>query len=101
MSKIRIVYLYLVCLISLFIAVGSFVGGVNQTAEYFFPTSYYDYSYDYMSFGGNAYPEENANYKAATLRALITCFAFSAVALPLFIYHWRRIEIERKESEVE
>ena len=98
MSKIRTIYLYLVCLITLFMAIGGFISGIHYIAECFFPTSYSDpfkLSPSYTS--GNSYLE---NEKIRSAKASITSFALVAVACPIFMYHWKKVESERKESGV-
>lgn len=95
-KKIRIIYLYLVCLISLFLIVGGIVFTVNAVAQYFFPTNYY-YSSSYYSYNERKIEEENT--KRANLRNAISSFALIAVSSPIFIYHWKKVEAERKEME--
>lgn len=89
MSKnIRVIYLYLVCLILLFIIIGSFVYSSYSIGEYLFPTSY-------SAVGTTSY--ENARIES--LRVAISSIATFVVSLIIFIYHWRKIEKERKEME--
>ena len=99
MSKIRTIYLYLVCLVTLFMAIGGFIGGVSYLAQSFFPTSYssiyfddYDYGYD---------KADSDNEKVRNLKYSITSFALLVVSAPIFMYHWKKIEDERKELEVQ
>lgn len=116
MSTIRIIYLYLVCLITIFMAVGGFVTAVNHISQYFFPTSYsyYNYpvyyededyndekfmEYDYKADQANQEIEKQ-NQKIRDLKASITSLALVAVSIPIFIYHWKKIELERKELGV-
>lgn len=89
MSKnIRIIYLYLVCLIMLFIIVVSFVYTSYSVGEYLFPTSY-------SGIGTTSY--ENARIES--LRTAISSVATFIVSLIIFVYYWRKIEKERKEME--
>lgn len=110
MSKIRIIYLYSVCLITLFMAVGGFISSVNYIAQCSFPTSYYastyyygdkyvetEYDYKYDAFYQKS---ERENEKIRNLKSSINSFALLIISAPIFAYHWRKIESERKESEV-
>lgn len=97
MSKnIRIVYLYLVCLISLFMIIGGFVATINSFAEYFFPTNYYSY-YDETDISRRKIQEKND--KIDSLKSAVTTIALLAVSTPVFIYHWKKVEKERNELE--
>lgn len=101
MSKnIRIIYLYLVCLITLFMIIGGFVSTINSFAEYFFPTNYYgSYSYYYDA---EEIANENIrkqNDKIDNLKSAVTSIALLVVAIPVFAYHWKKIEKDRKELE--
>lgn len=89
MSKnIRIIYLYLVCLIMLFLVVGGFIFTFNSFANYLFPTTYSDI--------GTVYYE---NSRIENLKSAITSFATFIVSGLIFIYNWKKIEKERKEME--
>jgi hypothetical protein len=93
-KRIRVIYLYLVCLISLFLIVGAIISSVNYFAQYFFPTN----SYSYYSVVERKLEMEND--KIENLRNGISSLALLAVSTPLFIYHWKKVESERKELEV-
>lgn len=101
MSKnIRIIYLYLVCLISLFMIIGGFVATVNSFAEYFFPTNYYSsYSYYDSSDDIARLKIQKENDKIANLKDAVTSIALLVVATPVFAYHWKKIEKDKKELE--
>lgn len=89
MSKnIRIIYLYLVCLIMLFLVVGGFIFTFYSFGSYLFPTTY--------SSLGTVYYE---NSKIESLKTAITSFATFVVSGLIFIYNWKKIEKERKEME--
>lgn len=89
MSKnIRIIYLYLVCLIMLILVVGGFIFTFNSLGNYLFPTTYSDI--------GTVYYE---NSKIENLKTAITSFATFIVSGLIFMYNWRKIEKERKEME--
>lgn len=89
MSKnIRIIYLYLVCLIMLFLVVGGFVYTVNSFCSYLFPTTY--------SASGTSYYD---NARISSLKTAITAFVTFVVSGLIFIYNWKKIEKERKEME--
>ena len=89
MSKnIRIIYLYLVCLIMLVLVVGGFISTFNSLGSYLFPTTYSDVG--------------TVNYENArieNLKSAITSFATFIVSGLIFMYNWLKIEKERKEME--
>lgn len=132
MSKnIRILYLYIVSFITLCMMVGSFVGIVNTTISYLYPTANYYGGYypatttkDYVSTDVNTgsgvisgdtsiYDEQKAidaykkgladeelTQKRRSLKSIFGAIAVLVVATPLYIYHFGKIEKERKEEEV-
>lgn len=89
MSKnIRIIYLYLVCLIMLFLIVGGFISTFYSFSSYLFPISYS---------GAETVYYENA--RIDSLKTSISSFATFIVSGLVFIYYWKKIEKERKELE--
>lgn len=121
MSKnIRILYLYIVSFITLCMLVGAFVGVVNTTVSYLAPNaSYYADVYttskegvstdtSVVSSTDNTTAIENykkgleqriLNQKTKNLKEMFSAIAVLVVAVPLFVYHWSRIEKARKEEE--
>ncbi len=100
MSKnIRIIYLYLVSFIALGMIVIGFITTVNSVSSYFFPIVNY---YSYYGEDSYNYDEEIAirtrNAKKESIKNAISSFTVIAIGTPLFIYHWKKIQIERKEE---
>ena len=119
MSKIRTIYLYCVCFITLSLSLGGFISTVNSGAQHFFPTSFafhqsvtdwtlYDRSNPWSSqidreweLERQEWQEvERQNARRRTLRSTLNSFGLLVVSAPIFIYHWKKAESERKESEV-
>lgn len=123
-KNVRTIYLYLVCLITLFLMVGGFISAIYEFSNLIFPTSYYstyseDFKYDseYKDLTGQAaleyeqqYKEQWEKEKAAqllrernrTIKDIIYSFAFVAVSLPIYAYNWRKIEEDKKlEQNIE
>lgn len=120
-KNVRTIYLYLVCLITLFLAVGGVISAIYETANLIFPTSYYatyqeDLKYDveYEDLTGQAKIEYEQQYKeqwekdnAAQLlrernrniKDIIYSLAFVVVALPIYAYNWRKIEEDKKQEQ--
>ncbi len=117
MSKnIRTLYLYIVSFITLCMLVGAFVAIVNTTVSYLAPTvNYYRAypSYPYESVNDSNYEntdpnavedyrkgleEERLVQKTRNLKSIFSSIAVLLVSAPLFIYHWGKIEKERKEE---
>lgn len=89
MSKnIRVIYLYLVCLIMLILSIGGFIFTFNSLGDYFFPTTY-----------SNIGTVNYENSRIESLKTAITSFATFIVSGLIFMYNWRKIEKERKEME--
>ncbi|MBE5822010.1 MAG: hypothetical protein E7311_05445 [Clostridiales bacterium] len=117
---IRTIYLYLVCLISLFMIVGGLISAISEIAEIVFPSNYYSTAYDeytdkeYFSDNYNLTDEQfdkymqaqkeerNAEYelemqrrKNNNIKGVINSLSFVIVGLPIYIYNWRKIEKEK------
>lgn len=101
MSKTRIIYLYLVCIITLFMAIGGFITFVTYLANAYYPTSagYRNYS-TYEHYYENNEMVISENEKISNLRLSINGLAATVVTLPIYLYHWKKIQNERKEMEV-
>lgn len=128
MSKhIRTLYLYIVSFVTLCMVVGSFIGIVNTTVAYIYPNvNYYGGVYpmsdsSVVSSGTNVtttsstaienekkaveeYKKGLANeelmQKTRSLKSIFGAIAVLVVSVPLFIYHFGKIEKERKEEGV-
>lgn len=120
-KNVRTVYLYLVCLITLFLAVGGIISAIYEAANFIFPTSYYstyqeDFKYDveYENLTEQAKIEYEQKYKEQwekenvaqllrernrNIKDIIYSLAFVVVALPIYAYNWRKIEEDKKQEK--
>lgn len=115
-KNIRTIYLYLVCLITLFMVIGGLIFTINSITEYIFPDNYRDYYYDYIdeSFENgkvsiedyekyielNKYQDElkQKNRQREQLKEIIYSASVFIVALPIYLYNWRKIEKDRAQN---
>ena len=93
MSKMRIVYLYIVCIITLGLAIGGIIFTVNNTVERFHPTSFRNDFSSRRSVSGQ-------NERRRVLRNTLNSAAVTIVAAPVYLYHWKKVNDEKKELEV-
>ena len=121
-KNIRTIYLYVVCLITLFLVVGGIISAIYSVAELIFPTSYYYTEYEvelkydeqYQSLTGQAaieyekefkenYEKEHAEQllreRNRNIRDVIYSLAFVVVALPIYAYNWKKIEEDKANVE--
>jgi len=83
-------------------AIGGFIFTINYGTQYFFPTSFsYHQRIDSTFEGRRDINRIRENERTRSLRSSINSFALFAVSAPIFAYHWKKAEAERKESEVE
>ena len=103
--SLRNIYLYLVCLITLIMVIVSVVGLVQNTVRLVYPEVGYYYSEPMKEGDGlsaeeiekqRALDEERARQQA--IYSLVGNAAMVLVAGPLYIYHWRKIEVEHVEA---
>ena len=115
-KNIRTIYLYLVCLITLFMVIGGLIFTINSITEYIFPDNYRDYYYDYIdeSFENgkvsvedyekyielNKYQDQlkQKNRQREQLKEIIYSASVFIVALPIYLYNWRKIEKDRAQN---
>lgn len=103
--SLRNIYLYLVCLITLIMVIVAVVGLVRNTVELLYPDPGYYYSEPVKGEGGRT-PEEiekEQEYQRSSSRRyaiinLVGNMAMLLVAGPLYVYHWRKIEVEHVEK---
>ncbi len=101
--SLRNIYLYLVCLITLIMVIFSVVNLVRSTVELLYPDPYY------VSYVREPEPAKDGrsqedidrdrelSRQSAVRQAvlsLVGSVAMLAVAGPLYVYHWRKIESE-------
>lgn len=101
---LRNLYLYLVCLITLVIAIFATVSLVRGTVELLYPDpGYYGY-YKPDVTGGNSTVTEQERLRAEqasrdsqrrnAVLGLVGAGAFLIVSVPVYLYHWRRVQEE-------
>ncbi len=106
MSRLRNVYLYLVSFVSLMLILIGLIFTIQNLTDLLFPTSYY---YDALPIDKDrqmteeekkAYEESQRkseqNQRTERSKNVAKSTSVVIVALPSFIYHWRKIEKEKK-----
>lgn len=106
MSRLRNVYLYLVSFVSLMLILIGLIFTIQNLTDLLFPTNYY---YDTLPIDKNrqmteeekkAYEESQRkseqNQRTERSKNVAKSTSVVIVALPSFIYHWRKIEKEKK-----
>ena len=98
---LRNLYLYLVCLITLIIAIFALVSLVRNTVELFYPDpGFYGYAKEVP--GSMVDAQEQArmeqtsrdSQRRTAILGLVSAGAFLVVSVPVYVYHWRRIQKE-------
>jgi hypothetical protein len=105
--SLRNIYLYLVCLITLIMVIVSVVGVVRSTVELVYPDPGY-YSDVPKEAGGTSdrtaadiQAERDAQEAQSRRYAIISIVGNAAMLLvagPLYVYHWRKIEVEHTDK---
>lgn len=101
--SIRNIYLYLVCLISLVIAIFAAVNLVRSAVELAYPDPGY---YGYVEKDSSLTAEELADQQQAAedsqrrqaVLGIVGSATTLAIVAPLYVYHWRRIQAELPAS---
>lgn len=102
--SLRNIYLYLVCLITLIMVIVAVVSAVRATVELVYPDPGYAYDVPIEKGGTSGLTQEQIDKQAAmqleqsrrqAVLNLVGAIAMVLVAGPLYVYHWRKIEIER------
>lgn len=105
--SLRNIYLYLVCLITLIMVIVAAVGLVRGVVSLVYPDP--GYSYDVPAEKGGTSARTQADIEAERKSAqeqsrrqavleLVGNGAMLLVAGPLYVYHWRKIEIEHSDK---
>ena len=106
-NNFRIIYLYIVSLITLCMIIGGIVSTVNYITSYFFPDSYVFFEDDndnYLSYNNSYNNDYNSkketlirqeNYKREKIKNAVVSVAVLVVGTILYKYHWKLIEKER------
>jgi predicted DNA repair protein MutK len=98
--SLRNIYLYLVCLITLIMVIVAVVGLVRSTVELLYPDPGYYMAEPVKGEDRSAEDiEKEREYQLASSRRyavlnLVGNVAMLLVAGPLYVYHWRKIEVE-------
>lgn len=109
MSKLRNVYLYLVSFVALMMILIGTIYTVQNLTDVLFPTNYYTDPMVYQK--TDMTTEEKAAYEQSLVinernsridrqKSVAKSVAVVVVAIPTFVYHWRKIEKEKKEQQV-
>jgi len=104
--SLRNIYLYLVCLITLIMVIVAAVNAVRATVELIYPDPGYYYSEpvkegtDGLSAEEIARQQESqeAQSRRQAVLSLVGSAAMLLIAGPLYVYHWRKIEVEHSEQ---
>lgn len=105
--SLRNIYLYLVCLITLIMVIVSVVGLVRDTVRLIYPEVGYYYETPVDKGGTNGLTEEEITKQRELDRqraqqqavySIVGNAAMLLVAGPLYVYHWRKIEVEHTDS---
>ena len=110
-NNFRIIYLYIVCIITLSMTIGGIVSMVNNIASYCYPDSYvffqendYDKIYNVIKDNKNSDSIvnnkrnnliERENYKNEKIKGAVVSIAVIVVGGIMYKYHWNIIEKER------
>lgn len=104
--SLRNIYLYLVCLITLIMVIVATVGLVQNTVRLVYPEVGYFYETP-VDKGGDGLTEEEIERqreldqqraRQQAVYSLVGNVAMLLVAGPLYVYHWRKIEVEHTDK---
>jgi hypothetical protein len=105
--SLRNIYLYLVCLITLIMVIVAAVGLVRSAVELVYPDPGYYYSVPIEKGGTDGRSQEDIDAERKSqeeqsrrqaILNLVGNGAMLLVAGPLYVYHWRKIEVEHAEN---
>jgi hypothetical protein len=103
--SLRNIYLCLVCLITLIMVIVAVVGLVQNTVRLIYPEVGYYYSEPLKDAGDGLTAEQikeqqdldQQRSRQQAVYQLVGNVAMLLVAGPLYVYHWRKIEVEHTE----
>jgi Ca2+/Na+ antiporter len=104
--SLRNIYLYLVCLITLIMVIVAAVGLVRSTVELVYPDPGYYYA-EPVKQGADGMTQEEIDRqnemqeqqsRRQAILNLVGNGAMLLVAGPLYLYHWKKIEVEHVEQ---
>lgn len=109
MFKLRSLYLYLVSFVSLMMILMGVIFTVQNITDVMFPTNYYYEPYPTDKLGELSEEEQQKyeetqeryqdNLRVESKKNVAKSVAVVIVALPTFIYHWRKVEKEKNEEK--
>ncbi|HSQ21512.1 MAG TPA: hypothetical protein VLQ52_01750 [Coriobacteriia bacterium] len=109
--SLRNIYLYVVCLITLIMVIVGGAGTIRSVAELAYPDPGYDYwsapipvkGEEPVSAEERAKQEEFARAQSVRQGVLNLAgnLAIVLIAGPIYLYHWRKIEMEHVDTPVE
>lgn len=114
MWSLRNIYLYLVSFVSLILIIAGLITFLGSVSDIFFPTEYYppklermnNYNKD-LGMSREQYEaqieKEMQQYKAneqnRRVNRSIRSLSMVIVALPFYLYHWRKIQADRSQVQ--
>ena len=103
-KNIQIVYLYLVCFITLMMTIGGVIATVNAVAKICLPVVHIPYSHlRETNHSDESIADEIAahteNERIRSLRSFFNSIIVWIVALPIFMLHWKRISKEKENID--
>lgn len=115
--QMRNIYLYLVALVTLMMIVFGMVAFFNNVARFLLPVEYRSYitlmdvEMEFVNSGRDVPSQnelsrlrqermdnEDARTQAYRVRDLVSSLAVWVVALPFYLYHWKKIKLELLEN---
>jgi len=108
--SLRNIYLYLVCLITLIMVIVAAVGTVRSAVELVYPDPGYYYDVPKQAGGtsertqADIEAEQKSQQEQSRRQAILSLVGNAAmlfIAGPLYVYHWKKIEIEHGETTAE
>lgn len=109
MWSLRNIYLYLVCFVTLMMMIFGTVNIIGNITDIMYPTNFSYYSPKVES--NTASPTESEkinaenrkrheeNQKIQNKKNLVKSVSFVFIAIPVFVYHWRKIEYEKNANK--
>ena len=110
--SIKNLYFYLVCLVTLFLFVGGAISSINSAMQLSFPDRpnmmiFHTYYPEYKDESTPVFDpppleelekrraeqeEMDQYYRGYTMRSLLNSIALMIIAVPFYLYHWKRVK---------
>lgn len=102
-KTIRILYFYLISLITLFMILGGIMATVINIINVILPEkvityNYSKYDYEISDYKTNYDEEQETRESNRRIKNLIYSLVVVGVAAPVYLYHWKKIEQDRKKE---